>query len=118
MTVRDVQATCDFYRRVLGMDVQTFGAGRTALVFGAQKINLHQAGREFEPKAHLPVPGSVDMCFITSTPLAEVVRHLQAQGVAILDGPVAKTGARGPILSVYFRDLDLNLIEVSNYVAD
>lgn len=116
MTVRDVQATCDFYGRALGMEAVKFGEGRTALAFGVQKINLHQAGKEFEPKAHLPVPGSVDLCFITSTPLDEVVRHLDDCGVTLIQGPVRKTGARGPLLSVYFRDPDLNLIEVSNYL--
>jgi catechol 2,3-dioxygenase-like lactoylglutathione lyase family enzyme len=115
MTVRDVQATCDFYGKVLGMEVVQFGEGRTALSFGNQKINLHQAGREYEPKAHLPVPGSVDLCFITSVPIEEVLAHLTQCGVPLLDGPVRKIGARGPLLSLYFRDLDLNLIEVSNY---
>lgn len=116
LTVRDVQATCDFYGKVLGMEVVRFGEGRVALAFGVQKINLHQAGREFEPKAHLPVPGAGDLCFITSVPLDDVIAHLRACNVEIIDGPVRKTGARGPIRSVYFRDLDWNLIEVSNYL--
>ena len=115
MTVRDVDATCDFYSRVLGMRVVTFAGGRKALAFGAQKINLHQAGREFEPKAARPVPGSVDLCLITTSTLADVAAQLAACNVAILQGPVDKTGATGPIRSIYFRDPDANLIEVSTY---
>ena len=115
LTVRDVSATCDFYARVLGMTETTFGAGRKALAFGSQKINLHLYRHEFEPKAASPVPGSADLCFITATPLVQVIEHLQACDVAILEGPVARTGALGPITSVYFRDPDGNLIEVANY---
>ena len=115
MTVRDVDATCDFYARVLGMRVVTFSGARKALAFGAQKINLHQAGREFEPKAARPTPGSVDLCLITTNTLAEVAAQLAACGVAILEGPIDKTGATGPIRSIYFRDPDANLIEVSTY---
>ena len=114
LTVKDIELSCAFYARVLGMEVVTFGAGRKALAFGAQKINLHQAGREFEPKAGRPTPGSGDFCLVTSVPLAEVIAHLEACGVAIVEGPVAKTGATGPLRSVYFRDPDLNLVEVSN----
>ena len=116
LTVRDVDATCSFYARVLGMQVVTFGEARKALAFGRQKINLHQAGREFEPKAALPTPGSADLCLIADVPLDEVIAHLAACGVAIVEGPVMRTGATGPIRSVYFRDPDGNLIEVSNYV--
>jgi len=94
----------------------TFGQGRKALSFGAQKFNLHQAGKEFEPKAAKPTPGSIDLCLITSAPLPEVIGHLVACGVKVEEGPVPRTGARGPITSVYFRDPDLNLIEVSNYL--
>lgn len=115
LTVRDIDATCSFYSRVLGMSVTTFGGGRKALVFGGQKINLHQAGREFEPKAQAPTPGSADFCLISAAPLQEVMAHLASCGVAIIEGPVPKTGARGPIRSVYFRDPDLNLVEVSTY---
>ncbi len=114
LTVADVATSCDFYQRVLGMEVVTFGEGRKALAFGAQKINLHPAGREFEPKARRPTPGSADLCFLTSVPLPQVQAHLAACGVAVTEGPVQRTGAQGPILSVYFRDPDDNLIEVSN----
>jgi len=117
MTVRDVDATCAFYVRVLGMRVVTFAGGRKALAFGRQKINLHLAGREFEPKAAHPTPGSVDLCLIARGTLDDVEAQLRACGVAIVEGPVAKAGAIGPIRSVYFRDLDANLIEVSTYDA-
>ncbi|TCR90816.1 VOC family protein [Rhizobium sp. BK376] len=116
LTVASIEATCDFYARVLGMGVETFGQGRKALTFGNQKINLHQAGREFEPKAKRPTPGSADLCFITETPLDAVIAHLGEIGAAIEQGPVDRTGATGPIRSVYFRDPDANLIEVSNYL--
>ena len=114
-TVADVTATCAFYEKVLGMKVETFGEGRKALCFGMQKINLHQYGREFEPKAHAPAPGTQDICLITGTPISEVMEHLKKCGVVIEEGPVKRTGATGPINSVYFRDPDRNLIEVSNY---
>ncbi|MFN4003922.1 MAG: VOC family protein [Hylemonella sp.] len=114
LTVADIEASCAFYRQVVGMEVITFGQGRKALAFGAQKINLHQAGLEFEPKAHRPTPGSADLCLLTSVPLAQVQDHLAACGVAVIEGPVQRTGAQGPLLSVYFRDPDLNLIEVAN----
>ena len=115
ITAFDVERTIDFYTRVMGMKAITFGQGRRALEFGRQKINLHQAGREFEPKALKPVPGSLDLCFVTVTPLTDVAAHLKANGVAIAEGPVPKTGALGPMQSIYFRDPDGNLIEVSNY---
>lgn len=114
LTVADIEATCEFYRRVLGMSVETFAQGRKALKFGNQKINLHQAGREFDPKANQPVPGSADLCFISETALAEVIAHLEAADVAIEEGPVERAGANGTIRSIYFRDPDGNLIEVSN----
>lgn len=116
LTVADVEATCAFYGRVLGMEAVTFAGGRRALAFGQQKINLHPAGREYEPKAHRPTAGSGDLCFITAVPLPQVIEHIAACGVPILEGPVERTGARGKIRSVYFRDPDLNLIEVSNYL--
>lgn len=115
MTVADVEATCAFYARVLGMQVVSFGEGRRALAFGGQKINLHQAGREFEPKALRPTPGAVDLCLVTDLPLAQAQAWIEGCGVAIEQGPVARTGARGPIMSIYFRDPDGNLVEVSNY---
>jgi catechol 2,3-dioxygenase-like lactoylglutathione lyase family enzyme len=116
LTVKSIPATCEFYARVLGMEVVTFGSNRQALAFGTQKINLHEAGKEWEPKAHRPTPGSADLCFITHTPLADVVEHLRQRGIEIIEGPVKRMGAVGPIMSVYFRDPDLNLIEVSNYL--
>ncbi|MDE1995099.1 MAG: VOC family protein [Rhizobiaceae bacterium] len=114
LTVASIEASCGFYARVLGMGVETFGEGRTALTFGNQKINLHRAGHEFEPKAERPTPGSADLCFIAETSLDDVITHLASMGVAIEQGPIRRTGATGPILSVYFRDPDGNLIEVSN----
>lgn len=115
LTVKDVDASCTFYNRVLGMQVVTFGTGRKALLFGEQKINLHQFGNEFEPKAAKPMPGSADLCFIAAVPLSEVISHLIASDVEIIEGPIKRTGARGEILSVYFRDPDMNLIEVANH---
>src|SRR5512141_2350360 len=115
VTAWDIDRTLDFYRRVLGMEPVTFAGGRRGLAFGRQKINLHQAGREFEPKALKPAPGTVDLCLIATTPLAEAIEHLKACGVAIVAGPVARTGALGPMQSVYIRDPDGNLIEISNY---
>jgi len=116
LTVADIDATVDFYTRVLGMQAVTFGTGRTALAFGRSKINLHRAGHEFEPKAHRPTPGSADVCLIADGPLDQVITELTAHGVPIEEGPVERTGAAGPILSVYFRDPDQNLIEVSTYL--
>ncbi len=116
LTVRDIAATCQFYRDVLGMELVQFEDGRRALRFGDQKFNLHQAGREFEPKADHPLPGSADFCLITSIPIDTVAAHVRACGVAILQGPVQRTGATGPIRSIYFRDPDLNLVEVANYL--
>jgi len=115
LTVRDIDDTCEFYGRVLGMQKVEFAGGRVALAFGNQKINLHPAGNEYEPKAKTPVPGSGDLCFIADTPIDEMIAHLGACDVEIIEGPAQKTGATGSILSVYFRDPDGNLIEVSNY---
>ena len=114
LTVKDIEATCSFYQRVLGMTVVTFGEGRKAIAFGNQKINLHQQGREFEPKADRPTPGSADLCFITDTALGDFVEHLRSCGVDVLEGPVERTGATGTISSIYLRDPDRNLVEVSN----
>jgi catechol 2,3-dioxygenase-like lactoylglutathione lyase family enzyme len=116
LTVQDIGVTCDFYSRVLGMQEVAFGEGRKALHFGKQKINLHQRGKEFDPKALHPTPGSGDLCFITDVPLPQVIDHIRSCGVEILEGPVRRTGATGPIESVYLRDPDGNLIEVSNYL--
>ena len=115
LTVKEIDASCLFYERVLGMKVTSFAGGRKALSFGSQKINLHQYGKEFEPKAAKPTPGSADLCFITRVPVSEVIKHLNDNSVELIEGPVQRTGAAGLIMSVYFRDPDGNLIEVSNY---
>ena len=114
LTVADIDRTCTFYQTVLGMEVITFQGNRKALRFGQQKINLHQTGHEFEPKALAPTPGSGDLCLITRTPMSEVLAHLKKHGVPIEIEPSERTGATGKIFSVYFRDPDRNLIEVSN----
>ena len=103
---------------LLGMKLETFGQGRKAFVFGQQKINLHVKGSEFEPKAHLPVPGALDLCFICAVPLDEVIARVRASGARIVEGPVPRTGARYPIRSIYLRDPDLNLIELSERAPD
>lgn len=115
LTVRDIETTVDFYQSVLGMKPIQFGEGRWALSFGHQKINLHQQGKEFEPKAKHVQAGSADLCFITNTPIDEVSAHITGQGVIIEEGPVERTGAVDKITSIYLRDPDGNLIEVSNY---
>ncbi len=115
LTVQNIEATCTFYTTVLGMQVVTFGENRKALQFGQQKLNLHQKGQEFEPKAVHPTPGSVDLCFVTATPLTEVMIHLQQCHVAIETGIVQRTGAMGAIDSLYIRDPDGNLVELCNY---
>jgi len=97
------------------MEIVVFDSGRKALSFGTQKINLHEKGKEYEPKALKPTPGAGDLCFITSVPISEVIENLKSKGIEIIEGPVRRIGAMGPIISVYFRDPDLNLIEVSNY---
>jgi len=115
LTVQSIEATVQFYSDVLGMEKETFGRGRTALNFGRQKINLHQAGSEFEPKAAKPTPGSADLCFITEMPLNQAMEHVRRDGILIIDGPVTRKGAKGPITSFYIRDPDQNLIEISTY---
>ena len=118
LTTRDKEACIRFYTEVLGMKLESFRTPteeRLALKFGAQKINLHEWGREFTPRAHVAVPGSLDLCFISSIPLEQVVARLKQHDIPILEGPVAKTGAQGPIRSVYVRDPDLNLVEISVY---
>lgn len=113
LTTANEQACVRFYVDGLGMTLETFGEGRKAFRFGNQKINLHVKGREFEPKAHTPVPGALDLCFIASIPLDEVIAELKRKGLTIVEGPVMRTGAVARIRSVYLRDPDLNLIEIS-----
>lgn len=115
LTVKDIEKTCNFYYRVLGMQIETFGENRKALRFGSQKINLHALGKEFEPKAGVPTPGSADLCFITEALMPDIIQQLANAHIQIEEGPVQRTGAVGPILSVYLRDPDRNLIEVSTY---
>ena len=118
LTTRDTPACIRFYTEVLGMKLVRFatpGGERLSFNFGAQKINLHEWGREFEPRAHVAVPGSLDLCFIASVPLDEVLRRLAQANVPIVEGPVARTGAKGAMRSLYVRDPDLNLVEISVY---
>ena len=118
LTTRDRDACIRFYTEVLGMKLERFRTPteeRLALKFGPQKINLHEWGKEFTPRAHVAVPGSLDLCFIASVSLEQVMEKLNAAKIKIIDGPVAKTGAQGPIRSVYVRDPDLNLVEISVY---
>ncbi|WMJ71550.1 VOC family protein [Stenotrophomonas sp. 24(2023)] len=117
LTVADIERSCRFYERVLGMQAVRFGAGRTALQFGQQKINLHPASAPLAPHAQRPTAGSADLCLVTRMGIEAVLAHLQHEGVAVEEGPVPRTGALGPIESVYFRDPDGNLIEVSRYPA-
>jgi catechol 2,3-dioxygenase-like lactoylglutathione lyase family enzyme len=114
LTVADIATTVEFYTSVLGMEAVTFRGSRTALTFGSSKINLHERGKEFEPKAARPTPGSADLCFIVHEPVADIMSELAAAGVVIEEGPVERTGAQGPIVSCYVRDPDGNLIELSN----
>ena len=118
LSVRDIAKSCDFYQKVLGMEVIIFGENRKALKFGKQKINLHQFPSETEPKASSPSLGSSDFCLITKTPLSEVIRQLEKQNIPIILGIVERTGACGKICSIYIRDPDLNLIEIANYVDE
>jgi catechol 2,3-dioxygenase-like lactoylglutathione lyase family enzyme len=115
LTVTDIAKTIEFYTTVLGLELETFKENRKALKFGTQKINLHQKGNEFEPKALYPTTGSADLCFITTTPVEEVLLELKAKGIPIVEGIVDRTGANGLIESIYIRDPDNNLIELSNY---
>ncbi len=117
LTVKNLECTVEFYERVLGMEKITFGDNRFALKFGQQKINLHELGNEFEPKAHNVKSGSGDLCFITSTPINDVIAHIEKCGVRVIEGPVKRTGAIGNIISAYIRDPDKNLIEISNYTG-
>jgi len=113
LTTAHAEQCIDFYTRVFGMKLERFGEGRMALKFGGQKINLHEKGREFEPKATLAAPGTLDICFIAAVPLEDVIARVAACAVPIIEGPVMKTGATGPIRSVYVRDPDGNLVEIS-----
>jgi catechol 2,3-dioxygenase-like lactoylglutathione lyase family enzyme len=115
LTVASLEATVDFYTRVLGMNVRAFEGGRLALRFGEQKINLHEAGHEFEPKAKVAVPGSADLCFVVEGDLAGWLEHLEELGVPVVVGPVGRPGALGPMTSVYVRDPDGNLVEIASY---
>jgi catechol 2,3-dioxygenase-like lactoylglutathione lyase family enzyme len=118
ITAADLEKTASWYQRVLGMERETFGASRrTALRFGSQKLNLHQAGAEFHPNAAAAAPGTIDICFITGIAAPDIVSHLKSCGVAVEEGPVEKTGALGPMSSVYCRDPDGNLIEISSYLS-
>ena len=117
LTVKDIEKTCEFYSKVLGMGIVAFGESRKALTFGTQKINLQKLGRESTLIADKPTSGSADICFVSSLALTDVVAHLSACGVKLIGGPVERSGARGLMMSVYFRDPDMNLIEVSHYAA-
>ena len=117
-TVKNIAACCAFYSGILGMKVITFEKGRKALTFGKQKINLHEVGNEFEPKAHHAASGTADLCFITKSTIHEIAKHLEKHGVEIVAGPSIETGALGKMESIYFRDPDSNLIEVATYEVD
>jgi catechol 2,3-dioxygenase-like lactoylglutathione lyase family enzyme len=117
LTVSDIESTVVFYTQVLGMRLEVFGENRRALFFGQQKINLHPANEPLKPHANLPTPGSADFCFITQVPIYEFITHLKQLNIQIEEGPVLRTGALGQIISVYLRDPDLNLIEISNYLT-
>jgi catechol 2,3-dioxygenase-like lactoylglutathione lyase family enzyme len=118
LTVASIDTTCDFYQRVLGFERHSPEGKPTSLSFGRQKINVHQADRTFDPKAHRPTPGAADFCLVTLDPIDAVVAQLDRCGVAVEKGPIERTGAVGPMMSVYFRDPDGNLVEVSRYLAD
>ena len=115
LTVKDIEASCRFYTTVLAMEEVSFGQGRKAVAFGNQKINFHQHGQELEPRALHPTPGSGDLCFITDDSISDVIEHIQSCGIEIIEGPVARIGAKGPMISIYIRDPDQNLIEISTY---
>ncbi|MEE9326927.1 MAG: VOC family protein [Cocleimonas sp.] len=114
LTVKNIDATCMFYEDVLGMEVITFAENRKALKFGQQKFNLHQAGNEFEPKADKPKAGAIDLCLISETPIDTIIKELNSLKISIIEGPVKRTGSTTDLISVYVRDPDKNLIEISN----
>jgi catechol 2,3-dioxygenase-like lactoylglutathione lyase family enzyme len=118
LTVQNIQASCDFYTKVLGMKAVAFQGGRQAVVFGNQKINFHESGKEFDPKALRPTTGSADLCFIAHDPITKIMDHLDRCDLKIIEGPVERTGAMGPMTSVYIRDPDQNLIEIAVYNQD
>jgi len=118
LTVADIDTSIEFYTLVLGMETVTFGDNRKALKFGSQKINLHQSGKEFEPRAQTPCKGSADLCFLLDITLDDMRRHLEQQGIVVEQGPIKRTGATGPILSVYIRDPDGNLLELSEFAIN
>jgi catechol 2,3-dioxygenase-like lactoylglutathione lyase family enzyme len=115
LTVQNIKASYAFYTKVLGMKAVAFQGGRKAVAFGNQKINFHESGKEFDPKALRPTSGSADLCFIAREPLAKIISHLDNCGVKIIEGPVEITGAMGPMTSIYIRDPDQNLIEIAVY---
>ena len=114
VNISDMDRSCDFYARVLGAEIVEFGAGRKAVQIGNQKLNLHDTGARAAPIAQNPCVGGADLCILTETPISDVVQHLETLAVSIIDGPVERTGATGPIWSIYIRDPDGNLIEISN----
>jgi len=114
LTVRSIEDTVAFYRRAIGLEAVTFGDGRRAIQIGEQKVNLHEAGHELEPRASRPTPGSGDFCIVTNEPLEAVIARLSRLGIAIEEGPVARTGAMAPLRSIYVRDPDGNLVEIAN----
>lgn len=116
LTVKNIKATCNFYSNILGMELIEFGDNRKALKFGNQKFNLHEVGKEFEPKADKPTSGAIDFCLISDTPLEEIISHLRKYNISIEEGPIERTGATGAIISLYIRDPDKNLIEISNHI--
>lgn len=117
LTVKDIDDTCAFYQSVLGLEVVTFGNGRKALQVGRQKLNLHQLGKEIEPKATAPTPGAIDLCLITETPIEAVQEELRQKRIPVIEGPVERTGAIGRLRSLYLRDPDGNLLEIASYVS-
>lgn len=117
LTVNNLDATVLFYTQALGMQLEIFGSNRMALTFGQQKINLHPKDAPIKPHAKLPTPGSADLCLISSTPIDDIISHLKNLNISIEEGPVPRTGAQGPIISIYLRDPDSNLIEISNYIS-